>query len=916
MMTQETKRWHAESAAEAAAFWQSDLEAGLSEATAAERLLHLGPNRLAESKPPSLAKRLLAQLSDIPVLTLLVAAVLAAGLGFVEGGEATFVERFGDSLAILAIVILNAVLGLAQEAKAGRALAALRQMTAPQARVTREGRPREMPASAIVPGDLITLEEGDKVPADVRLSRGFDLEAGESALTGESFPVTKFADGILDADTPLADRTNMAFMGTSIVRGRGAGMVINTGMHTEIGNIAGMLASLPPQDTPLQKSLNRFGKTVVIACVAVCAVVFLIGFLKGIQPVRELFLTAVSLAVAAIPEGLPAITTIVLALGTQRMARRNALVRQLPAVEGLGCAQVICTDKTGTLTQNAMTVRRMHVAGATVEVTGRSDDPSGEFLHPEGPVRPESSASLALALRVAAHALGAEARHDSGRLALTGDPTDAALRVAAVKGGLALDGPPDTVTEIPFTSARRMATVVVRESGASRAYVRGAAEVLLARSHKVHDGDGARPITPDDIARFEKVAATWGTEAMRVLGLAIRDGDPHEDDWEKGLTFVGLVGIVDPPRPEVKEAIAHARAAGIRTVMITGDHPATAKAIAREVGMWQEGDIALSGTELDAMDQQNLEDLVERVRVVARATAAHKLRIVDALKTRGIVCAMTGDGVNDAPAVKSASIGVAMGRAGSEVTKEAADLVLADDNYATIVAAVEEGRAIYTNIRKFVFFLLSSNAGIVLVVFVGGLLGWPATLMPIQILWINLVTNGLPALALGVEPPEPGQMNHPPRDPKRALLGKGEYALIALVGAVMAAVTLYAFAGQAPGLRGASAEELAYARTAAFSILSLSPMFHAFNCRSARVSNFALGWFKNRALWGAVLAGAALQALAVYVPPLHPLFRTVSLPLGLAAMVLLLSASPLIIGELYKLLASAFTRSRQGPAKG
>jgi len=552
-----------------------------------------------------------------------------------------------------------------------------------------------------------------------------------------------------------------------------------------------------------------------------------------------------------------------------------------------------------------MTVRRIHVEGATVEVTGRSDDPAGDFLHPTGPVRPESSAALSLALRVAAHALGAEARHTGERLELTGDPTDAALRVAAVKGGLALHAPPDMLKEIPFTSARRMATVVVRENGQSRAYVRGAAEVLLERSTHVHDGKGVRRIAREDVREFEQVAAAWGSDAIRVLGLAVRDGSPDDGEWERGLTFVGLVGIIDPPRPEVKDAIAHARAAGIKSVMITGDHPATAKAIAREVGMWQEGDIAISGPELDAMDQQNLEDIVESVRVVARATAAHKLRIVDAFKTRGIVCAMTGDGVNDAPAVKAASIGVAMGKAGSEVTKEAADLVLADDNYATIVAAVEEGRAIYTNIRKFVFFLLSSNAGIVLVVFVAGLLGWPAPLMPIQILWINLVTNGLPALALGVELPEPGQMNAPPRDPAQALLGARAYALIVLVGAVMAAAALWAFHAQAPELREASHDALSRARTMAFTILSLSPMFHAFNCRSARVSNFMLGWFTNRALWGAALCGVVLQALAVFVPPLHPLFRTAGLSPDLIGLVVVLSAAPLVIGEIYKLLLRA-----------
>jgi Ca2+-transporting ATPase len=908
------RAFHAVGPEQVAKYWWSDGDAGLDEAEAKKRLGKMGPNRLAEKAPPSLFSRILAQVSDSTVLALIGAAAIAAVLSIVapEPG-ASFLGRFGDSLAILLIVVINAILGLLNEKKAEKAMAALRDMTAPTARVLRGGKVADVPAAELVPGDVILLEEGDKVAADLRLIRAADLEIEEAALTGESVPVAKDATLALDASTALADRINMAYMGTRVTRGRARGLVCNTGMHTELGAIAGLLAEVEDEDTPLQQQLDKFGKDIVIGCVVISAIVFAAGWLFADQSARQMFLVAVSLAVAAIPEGLPAITTIVLALGTTRMARRNALVRRLPAVETLGCAQVICTDKTGTLTQNAMTARRLWAGGTLFHVGGEGRQVEGEIKADGGQVeRSGGNKVLELALHAAAHASGARLTPTVGSVVeISGDPTDAALLILAWKGkrsqheGL-------IAAEVPFTSSRRMATVIAEEGGRQVAFVRGAPEVILGISDKIFDGDAPRPLSEADRAGIAEVAGDWGQETMRVVALAVREHPPDDPDlshWEKALTFVALVGIVDPPRPEVKPAIAAAAAAGIRSVMITGDHPATAKAIATELGMFSDGDVVVTGHQLDEWDEQRLESEVDKVRVVARATAAHKLRIVEALKARGRVCAMTGDGVNDAPAVKSAHIGIAMGKAGTEVTKEASDLVLADDNYATIVAAVEEGRAIYANIRKFIYFLLSSNAGIVLMVLTASLLGWAAPLTPIQILWINLITNGLPALALGVDPKDPDQMRQMPRPSGGRLLPRRDWLAMLGVGTVMAVTSLAAFYvavghGGGTGLDNHD-PALSRARTLAFAILSMSPMFHALNCRSPTRSIFQLGLFTNRALWGAIAIGVALQAMAVFVGFLRPVFHTARLDGGDVGLVMALSAAPLLIGETIKVFLRA-----------
>ena len=905
-------------------YWQSDLEAGLTPAAAGERLLRVGENRLPQEPPESVWKKLLAQVSDFTVLALVAAALIAGGLGlFLPLPGATFVERFGDCLAILAIVVINAILGLAQERRAAKALDALQQMSTPSARVIRAGRPVDVAAAELVPGDVVLVEDGDRIAADLRLVTAHDLEVDEAALTGESVPVQKDAGAEIDKDTPLAERRTMLFFGTQVARGRARGVVANTGMHTELGAIAGMLARVEPEETPLEKDLDAFGKRVVIGCVIISALVFAAGMFLSHQSARELFLVAVALAVAAIPEGLPAVTTIVLALGTQRMAKRNALVRRLPAVETLGSVQVICTDKTGTLTQNAMTVREAWAGGALYLVEGAARRVDGAITQAQTSraVEPGFSPNIDHDLRRLAEAAAwARGAHLSdtvpGEVEIQGDPTDAAMLVLARRAGLEAHG--KALGEQPFTSARRMASVLVSLQGNVRAYVRGAPEALIERAtHLFYDDQRVRLEDSHRKILVER-AASWAQRSMRVIALARRDAIPlpigpcvPDTTWEDQLTLIGLVAIVDPPRPEVGPAIAEARAAGVRTVMITGDHPATAQAIALEIGLWQEGALLLTGQQIDALDAQGLEERIDGVSVVARATAEHKLRVVMALKARGILCAMTGDGVNDAPAVKAASIGVAMGKAGTDVTKEAAALVLADDNYATIVAAVEEGRTIYANIRKFIIFLLSSNAGAVLFVLTASLLGWESPLAPIQILWINLITNGLPALALGVDPREPGLMSRPPRKPGGAILSLGDYAEMIGVGTVMAASAVFVFLRAMPNPHAASSpEQLAHARALVFAILSVGPLFYSFACRSERRLLVELGPFTNRALIGAAAIGIALQAITVYVPAVRPFFKTSGLDGADLGWVLAMSFLPFAYAELRKLMK----RVRPAPA--
>ena len=862
---------------------------GLTRAEAERRLAEHGPNRLPEQPKDPAWKRLLKQFTDPLVLTLLGAAVVAVVVG-VSGGEAghqaSFLSRFADAMAILLIVILNAVIGFYQEARAEAALEALSKLAAPTARVRRDGDVREIEAADVVTGDILELEAGDAVAADARLLHTMDFATEESALTGESVPSGKDAMAHVEETAPLGDRDNMVFTGTMVVRGRGRAVVTSVGTHTQLGHIGQLIASIGDQKTPLEERLDAFGKIILWVCLGLSLVLLLWGFsrpfiLGGEARVWHiLLLEAVALAVAAIPEGLPAITTITLALGMQRMAKRGAIVRKLPAVETLGAATVICSDKTGTLTKNEMTVREICTYGEHYRVTGEGYGPKGSIVDKHGKLLAGDDLPQPLEHVLSTAALCNNARleldDEIGRWRVIGDPTEGALLTMAAKGALTQESVREAETllnELPFDSDRKRMTVITRdERGRISAHVKGSPDSLLPLCVSVETVDGIKPL--GGVARKEiiKRAEAMSAKALRVLALCRRDGvdkDGNPETVETQLTFLGLVGMMDPPREGVREAVEICSHAGIRPVMITGDHKLTAQAIAKEIRMWEPGDEAITGSELSKMDDLTLQQHIMHLRVFARTTPEQKLRIVRAFKRAGHVVAMTGDGVNDAPALRESSIGVAMGQMGTEVARQAADLVLSDDNFATIVDAVREGRAIYRNIQKFIFFLLSANMGLVVAVFTVSFFGeWPP-LTPLMVLWINLVTNGAPALALGVDPPDKRLMEEPPRPVNEGLMVFRDYVGIAYVGAVMgaAAVVLYAVAPQDP-------ESLKHARALAFSLLALSPLMHAFSCRSAIRSAFSVRPLISIPLMVAVAVSAAIHLVAVLVPSLQPVFKT------------------------------------------
>jgi Ca2+-transporting ATPase len=856
------------------------------------------PNRLRQAPPTPTWRRFVGQFNELVIWILIGGAVISLFLG-----------EFVDAAAILAIVVLNGVLGFVQEERAEQALAALQRLSSPTARVIRHGVLKTVSAEELVLGDVVDLAAGDNVTADVRLLSGFGLQTQEAALTGESLPVAKEAEAVLADSTPLADRRNMAYMGTVVSAGKGTALVVATGMGTELGRIAGLLERNEREPTPLQRRLAELGKVLVVTCLAVVAVVFLLQWWRG-GDLLNIFLLAVSLAVAAVPEGLPAVVTTVLALGLQRMVRRNALVRKLPSVETLGCVTVICSDKTGTLTRNEMTVRRMTAGGSTYRVTGSGYAPYGEFLGDEGrpndapaAVRPERNSDLATALRIGLRCNHAQVtpQANGGGWQVIGDPTEGALVVAALKAGAAITDPhEDVVLEIPFDSERKAMSVVVRnEKGERTLYTKGAPEVILAAcTTELFDG-GARELTPARRAEILALNHQWASEALRVLALALRRDVPSPADpsVETNLVFVGLAGMIDPPRDEVREAVKVCRDAGIRPVMITGDHPATALAVARELLIARPMDRVVGGAELDRMTDSDLAAQVREIAVYARVTAEHKLRVVYAWKAAGETVAMTGDGVNDAPAVQAADIGIAMGLTGTDVTKAASDMVLTDDNFASIVAAVEEGRGIYANIRKVLLFLLSCNCGEILLMLVASLIGLPSPLVPVQLLWINLVTDGLPALALALEPPEPGIMRHGPRGRYESLLSASTGWMILLQGALVGGATLAVFAFFY--LR--HPDDLPRARTAAFCVLVYSELFRAFAARSPRFTCFELGVWKNPYLLGAFAGSALLQIAATALPYSRPVLQTVAHPVWEWCVLLLMSLVPVTAIELGKL---------------
>ena len=821
-------------------------ERGLTTEEAQRRLRQYGPNRLPEPPKKNVLLQLLRQFTSPLVLTLLVAAAIATVVAFTNGGDQTLLGRFGDAIAIVIIVVLNAILGFYQERKAASALTALRRLEVPAARVWRDGRLDKMDSTGLVPGDVIEVEAGDAVPADARLVESVDLAAEEAALTGESVAATKRPGG--------QDGTDQIRLGTTIVRGKARAEVTATGTATELGKIGTLIREAEDQETPLEERLHVFGRRVLWACLIVSTALFGWGLYRGGRAWHLLLLEAVSFAVAAIPEGLPAITTITLALGMQRMAKRGAIVRKLPAVETLGSATVICTDKTGTLTQNEMTIREIYVAGERRRVTGEGYAPDGEIAGDRSPL-------LDQFLTASVVCNGARLTKDpGGGWRILGDPTEAALLTLAAKRGVTrerIDAEQRIVREISFDSDRKRMTVVATDrDGHTIAHVKGSVDVILERC--VLDDTTRRAVQ----AEADRMASS----ALRVLALARRELAGDEDP-ETALTFLGLVGMIDPPRPGVKQAVAACREAGIRVVMITGDHALTATAIARELGLWASGDQVVTGTDLLKWSDAELPSRLRSVRVFARTTPEQKLRIVKAYKASGEIVAMTGDGVNDAPALREADIGIAMGRAGTDVAREAAAMVITDDNFATIVDAIREGRAIWRNIQKFIFFLLSSNAGLAVAVFGIAMSRSWLPLTPLMILWINLVTNGLPALALGIDPPDTTQMREPPRATRAGLVGARDYLGIGFVGAVMGAFALCMYATASCGANETGA------RTMAFTLLALSPLVHAWSCRSPTASVVQIRPLVSMPLLFACIISVGIHLVAVLVPSLRPVFR-------------------------------------------
>ena len=901
----------------------TSLETGLSTREAQQRLNQYGPNQLREVKPPSFLASILNQLRSILILILVAAVLLSVWMG-----------QWVEASVILAIILLNALVGALQERRAEQALQRLREMAPPEALVLRDGTLHTMPAKDLVPGDVVQLDAGAIVPADLRLLETSRLQIDESSLTGESLAVSKSATAEIADDAAVADRTNLAYSNSVVSYGRGIGVVVATGQQTQIGQLATLLEQ-PEKAPPLQRKLEAFGRLMGAAVLGICALLFLVGLVRspeihilfdqglvafweaGRSTILGLLIVAVSLAVAAVPEGLPAVVTMTLAIGTQRMLRRNTLVRKLPSVESLGSATIICTDKTGTLTQNQMTVCEIYTLGKSYTVSGTGLDLSGQFCEPSGTaVIPQELPVLQKTLLAGAACNDARLLDEDG-VQLQGDPTEGALLVVAAKGGLDAFAALDRAAEIPFDSERkRMTTIhraeVVPDTGTKSPYVaivKGAVDGMLplCSHHESEDGPG----TFDEAMQrqVQEANQAFGLRGLRVLALAYRpldavDAEPTAADVEQNLVFLGLAAMQDPPRDEVIEAIATARTAGLRTVMITGDHATTAEAIATQIGLKREHARVVAGEELESWSEKELQAEIERVDVFARVSPHHKVRIVEALQASGHIVAMTGDGVNDAPALKQADVGIAMGITGTDVAKATADMVLVDDNYASIVAAVEQGRIIYANIRKSIFYLLTCNFAEIAILFTATLLGWPPPLTAIQLLWLNLVTDGAPALALSLEKGEQDVMSRPPRPPSapiidRKMLRGFLVQSTALAGAVLGAFGL--------GLRNALPE---LAGSIAFATLVLAELVRAHSVRSDEVPFVRLGWRTNLPLQIAILASVALMLAVLYIPPLAHLFEIEFIPLHAWRIVLPFALIPMLATETRKLLWMALRKRK------
>lgn len=881
--------WHTRTIEETIAALGADPQRGLDPSEAARRLTANGPNALAEKKGKSLLERFLCQFADALIYILLGAAVVSILLGEVS-----------DAIIILAVVIINALVGVVQESKAEKAIAALKKLSAPKALVVRGGEHREVRAEELVVGDLVLVDAGRVVPCDLRWLEAVNLKIEEASLTGESVPVEKEVAAVVEEGAPLGDRRNMGYLSTLVSYGRGTGIAVATGMATELGRIAALLEAEPQELTPLQRKLEDFGRKLGILILALCGFMFLLAagqvlLRAGTIPrgtLFELFLTSVSLAVAAIPEGLPAIVTIVLAIGVQLMSRERSIVRRLPAVETLGAVTMICSDKTGTLTRNRMAV------------TAWAADGSGGEAAAIDPSRPGQRLLLEAFALCNDASLGASA---------TGDPTEIALLEFAGSKGIELEpllGDSPRLGELPFDSTRKMMSTVHAVRGDRLVLTKGAADHLLENCDRIQLHGEAVPLDPARRLAVIAEAEAMAGRALRVLGAAYRRLDAEEPasgkGLETGLVFLGIAGMIDPPRLEVRDSIAACRVSGIGVTMITGDHKATALAIARDLGIAERAEEALSGQELDALDDAELAEQVRTVRVFARVSPEHKVRIVKALKAEGHIVSMTGDGVNDAPSLKAADIGVAMGITGTDVAKGASDMILADDNFQTIVRAVEAGRNIYENIRKAIFFLLSCNLGEILCIFVPILMGMPIPLLPIHLLWVNLVTDTFPALALGMEPGDPDVMKERPRDPRENLFARGGRPFVLLNGLMEGGLALAAYW---IGLQLADGDGVTLARTMTFCVLSLTQLFHAFNTRHLTKSLLSIGPLRNRWLVGAFFLCSAIQVVVVAVPGLAGFFKVVPLDGQQWSVVWLLSLSTVLLNEAVKLGVRTFARS-------
>lgn len=860
--------WHSSSVEEVFKKLKTNINIGLSEEEAQKRFERYGPNNLKEKKKESIFVKFIKQFNDFMIITLIIAAIISAVVSKLNG-EADYI----DSIIIVAIVIFNAIMGLVQEQKAEKSLEALKKMSAPNAKVRRNGRVQEIDATMVVPGDIVILEAGNYVPADCRLINSYNLKIEESALTGETIPSLKDSSKILKENTAMGDLCNMVFATTIVVNGHGEAIVVETGMNTRVGKIAGMIIEDESPETPIQKKLAEVGKILAIACIIICVLIFVIGIFKKI-PIVEMFMTSVGLAVAAIPEGLPAIVTIMLSIGVTKMAKKNSIIRKLPAVETLGSSSVICSDKTGTLTQNKMTVTEVR------NCFGRANSIERKFILELGTMCTDTTEE-----RI------------NGKLGFVGEATEVAISNAAMEEGVSksfLYDEMKRINDIPFDSKRKMMTTIHKYGNGYRIITKGAPDVLLKRCSNCYSGGQIVPIfsKKDDINEQNNQMAE---KALRVIAVAYKDVEklPEMQEMEKDLIFCGLIGMIDPPREGVKEAVRTCRRAGIKTVMITGDHLQTAKAIAKELGILKRGDLAIDGETLERMSQHELEQNIMDYSVFARVSPEHKVRIVKAFQSTGAVVAMTGDGVNDAPALKNADIGIAMGKGGTDVAKNAADMILLDDNFVTIVEAVKQGRNIYDNIKKAIHFLISTNIGEIVTIFFGLVLGIKSPLLAIQLLWINLVTDSLPAIALGLEKEEENIMSRLPRNPKKNLFADGLWWKIIIEGAMLGMFTLLAFS---IGNRLYSVE---VGRTMAFLTLGILELVHSFNIKSEE-SIFKIGIFENKYLVGALVLGVILQVVVVVVSPLAQVFSLVPLTGIQWLYTVLIAIAPIPIVEIQK----------------